>query len=1123
MSDLLKSIVALQVEALSTLKDVTTLRGLQRRLNDMGYSDTMVTEELATALELGSAISDIIETLKTEVIFGRPDLEDIPGLISQITDVVTLIKDFDPNVSLAPFNEPGFAQKFALFLVDDMLRQILRTRFPQINLLLFIVGVIRSDEEMVAGRQQRIERIDLTAFGDFLTDPTGTLNTRFGLTSDFWTGPEAIDFTRHLNAAGLNVLRGQLSEDEVDGVTSINIDAGDFHYDIMLLRSVLLNDLSPLEAGLRLIPKPDQGKMGLGVVLSENITSTTIPLSPQWDLGLAIDPDTDVLVSVSQSGIIPEPISPTIEVSLTAGAQETMLIFGDPDATRLTLDRFEIAGGITFGADSDARLAMALEGLTLTVKPGDGLLAEVMGEGFDTTVDLEIAWSARDGVTFGGSLGFQFTLPGEIALGPITISDMTFEVAARDVGPALTAGADLSADFGPFYATVGGLGAALILEEADDGVGLIGPYDIRVGAKIPDAFGLSVDLPAVKGGGFLNIEGGRYSGALAIDVMSVGISAITVIDTDLPDMPGGYAFFAALALEFPAIPLGFGFTLSGLGGLIALNRGIDTIAIASGLKDGVVDTLLFPDDPVRDAPLLITMIDDYFPLLAGNTVVGPIVQIGWGAPKTLITAQLGIVISVPEGKIALLGSIEVLLPDPAAPLLTLKMDLLGEINLPGGTLFMMASLYDSQLLNTIELSGDMGTFLATKDRPYFLLSVGGYNPGFEPPALVPAPLHDLRRMAASIRIADNVRLTIEVYFAVTSNTVQFGAALELVMTAKIAFKTYTVRGGLEFHIFLRFSPFKIVAEISAHFGVYSGSKELLGVYLGATLEGPKPWFATGRAEFKFFGLKVKFNVEVGSQALPEEKPRVPLRADVLAALRDPASWAEAPPLTGELAGVTFLDPPAPLENEPTPVWVRPDHLIKVSQSVAPLDKTMEVVGQGLPAIGDERLNVTGAGITGVSTAWEIIQDFFAPAQFEQLGKKEKMSRESFEEMNSGVAFGDASPKVTPHIDLCREAPEGYEEQWYDPNEVQLLDMDKLILTDAIAGSVAAQKLNTKVAQPIGQFEIASVAYGVAAVSTGKDLGGTLATGGASQSDALSLNADVGAGLVVSLASLEQAA
>ena len=346
--------------------------------------------------------------------------------------------------------------------------------------------------------------------------------------------------------------------------------------------------------------------------------------------------------------------------------------------------------------------------------------------------------------------------------------------------------------------------------------GNLGPVQLDFGVVAPRHVGLVLTTEAARGGGYVAVDPdiGRYAGALSFDFVSIGIDAIVVVDTDVGAVaPGadGWALFASLAASFPGMPLGFGFTLSGVGGLLALNRTIDTEALATGLRAGVVDDLLFPDDPIGGAADLIARIDEYFPLMSGNTVVGPVVEIGWGTP-TLITAQLGVVLSLPDGVIAVLGSVEALLPDPAAPLIRLRMDSIGAVDLAAGTMSL-----DGVALR-LEAARDRSTSAATwrctsDGRAAVLPAVGRRLPsGFEPPSIVPAAMHDLRTMRAALDLASNVAISIESYFAVTSNSLQFGAAVHVIASVEIWPATYTAKGWLTFDVLLVFSPFKIVAD-----------------------------------------------------------------------------------------------------------------------------------------------------------------------------------------------------------------------------------------------------------------------------------------------------------------------
>ena len=75
--------------------------------------------------------------------------------------------------------------------------------------------------------------------------------------------------------------------------------------------------------------------------------------------------------------------------------------------------------------------------------------------------------------------------------------------------------------------------------------------------------------------------------------------------------------------------------------------------------------------------------------------------------------------------------------------------------------------------------------------------LGGFHPEYEPP---PIALPDLRRLSIQLLTGNNPRLGLETYFAITSNTVQFGARLELYAAAS----KFNVYGFMSFDVLLRF-------------------------------------------------------------------------------------------------------------------------------------------------------------------------------------------------------------------------------------------------------------------------------------------------------------------------------
>jgi capsular exopolysaccharide synthesis family protein len=80
----------------------------------------------------------------------------------------------------------------------------------------------------------------------------------------------------------------------------------------------------------------------------------------------------------------------------------------------------------------------------------------------------------------------------------------------------------------------------------------------------------------------------------------------------------------------------------GIGGLIAINRTFDESVLRAGLKNHTLDSVMFPRDPIRNAPQIISNINRVFPPSRGSHLFGPMLQIAWGTPP-LITANLAVV------------------------------------------------------------------------------------------------------------------------------------------------------------------------------------------------------------------------------------------------------------------------------------------------------------------------------------------------------------------------------------------------------------------------------------------------------------------------------------------------
>ena len=89
--------------------------------------------------------------------------------------------------------------------------------------------------------------------------------------------------------------------------------------------------------------------------------------------------------------------------------------------------------------------------------------------------------------------------------------------------------------------------------------------------------------------------------------------------------------------------------------MLAINRSVDSGELIKGMQTHFIDRVLFPDDPVADAPKLLDQVAKVFPPRDGGFVVGPIVELGWGSQAKIVEAKLGVILALPDPKIILLG------------------------------------------------------------------------------------------------------------------------------------------------------------------------------------------------------------------------------------------------------------------------------------------------------------------------------------------------------------------------------------------------------------------------------------------------------------------------------------
>jgi len=228
----------------------------------------------------------------------------------------------------------------------------------------------------------------------------------------------------------------------------------------------------------------------------------------------------------------------------------------------------------------------------------------------------------------------------------------------------------------------------------------------------------------------------------------------------------------------------------------------------------------------------------------------------------------------------------------------------------------------------------------------------------------------------------------EGYFAVTTNTLQFGAAIEVV----ISLGPFNIRGFLGFDALIRFQPFHFQFGIHASVKVRWKSHNLGGLDLSGELSGPGPVVFRGEVCFEILWFEICFKetFTLGSSSPPAVTTVASAVAELAAELGDPANVRSDGAVDARVAV-------EPATNTTLPV-VSPLGQAVWSQTRAPLDLLLQRF-EGARLARAETVTATGAQVTGPDVDW------FAPGGFAELSDADALNRRAFERLHAGVRLG----------------------------------------------------------------------------------------------------------------------
>ena len=760
---------------------------------------------------------------------------------------------------------------------------------------------------------------------------------------------------------------------------------------------------------------------GLRIPASQDVTFT-VPLGGRWSLSFRSTARFDAGIGAViryplELTITPPSGSVGIGVDLGLQAESPagpMVLLGTAGSSRLELQHFAASLGLAGSAgvgepltiEPRARLELAGGRLVIDFSRADGFIGTIAGGfGIDANLDLTALWSPSTGLQIEGSGGIEIAVPTHISLGPIEITTLYLRLTIADSGGHVSLPIELSgafsANLGPLQAAVDRIGIMARITFPPDG-GNLGPVDIGFEFKPPNGVGLSVEAGMVRGGGYLYIdsERGEYAGVLELDIAGiVSVKAIGLITTRMPDGSHGFSLLIVITAEFgTGIQLGFGFTLLGVGGILGLNRTMNLPALVEGVRTNAIASVMFPQDVVANAQRIISDLRNFFPPQRDRFVIGPMAKIGWGTP-TLASLSLGIVIEIP-GNIAILGILRVALPADDVAVIVLQVNFLGAIEFDKHRVYFFAAIYDSRVL-FLTIEGEMAVVAAFGADAVFVLSVGGFHPDFEPPPMpVPVP----RRIAVSIVDLPWAMIRVEGYFAVTSNSAQFGARIDL----RFGFDDFGVTGYLAFDALFIFSPFSFVVSISGSVSLRVFGFDVFTIRLSLTLSGPTPWRArgTGSISLLFWDFDVHFDETFGDPA-GDALPGVDVLPLLVAEYKKLENWRTLlPSSASQLVSLRRLDPLVDT------LVLHPVGTLQVTQRLVPLDQGITKLGNAKAQ--DVKRLALEIDETDLQKRGDVIESF-APAQFNDLKDAEKLSRKSFEPGHGGI-------ELTPKGATVRTGP-----------------------------------------------------------------------------------------------------
>lgn len=1003
MSDSLFDALAEQLQvlfgpAISAAQDPYWLGLLLEQLGSAG--DDAATQSLATALD---AVSGVVTDIEAAAAKSSPSFGDIRQLLEQSGTALAAIRSlYDAQHVTAGVT--GMARD----LIDLLVGMWVAGGAPVLYRVLILLCLVDSPEDIVptqpvvvAGQTVRnpvsLPRFHPEHLSPLLQAPVAFLRSQY-LVNDLTTDADANAMADKIlpRVRGLLRVLGVLCKYGLRAEERPMLGPAVPFVDHALTVWVEQQMAGATEDAGFLFAISPQARGDLGLVITPFGTVQYQDTFGSWGVEVNFTAEVEALAIGRRGTVIAASAQTTTldaDASATSSAPQPgpAFIVGPADGTRLEIGGagFSVKLGVAEGKYSLGLSAeIASSAIVITPGDGDGFLQAVLpADGLRATFDLGLGYSTEGGLAFKGGAGLDVTLPLSLSVGGVVVlNGVHLGLSADAAGITAETSVVAALNIGPVRAVIDRMGIVALATFPDTG-GNLGPVDLQLQFKPPSGVGLSIDMVGLTGSGVLVFDSahGRYSGGLDVRVSGVcDLRLLGVLQSESTGSRPGFSLVLTGVASFPGIPIGLGFEINQGGALIAINRRLDSTAVTAALTAGTLGSVL---DPGSNVVAAVTALERILPAADGVNVGGVMVGLAWGEPALAHIMLAFLYDTSSPAQLSVLGTVSVLLPQQS-PLIKVHVDLAGRFSASPFAIDVLASLRDSTLAGMV-LSGDAALQLHTGADALFVLALGGFHPAFTPPAGFPA----LHRLSLALPSNPLLQLSLSGYFAVTANTLQFGATLHF--WAGIH-DVLGVAGDASFDALISWDPLHFEAALNVDIHVQLAGQTLFGAKLKGALSGPGPWHIQGGVyvevmwwEAKIYEVDHDFGA---SQALPPPSAVDPA-AVLTNALQSTCNWTASAPNTAVLI--------AP--NTTGALVISPAATPSMSQDRVPLGLLLDHIGAA-PAGGTRMATLGTAAINGLPAATTPLTGSFAPAQFLNLSDHDALSSPSFDTMPAGLTL-----------------------------------------------------------------------------------------------------------------------